>query len=101
MAAALSLIKLAAPIVPVVSNVNVTPTQDPTDIARLLVEQVTGRVRWRETIMWFASQGATHFVEIGAASVLTGMSRRIAPDAISLSLSCRADLEAFAALLSQ
>jgi [acyl-carrier-protein] S-malonyltransferase len=101
MAAALAATPPKAPIVPVLSNVTISPTQDPKEIAGLLVEQVTGRVRWRESIAWFAARGATHFVEIGAGSVLTGMSKRIAPDATSLSLSTRADMEAFAALLAQ
>jgi [acyl-carrier-protein] S-malonyltransferase len=101
MAAALAATPPKAPLVRVLSNVTVSPTQDPADIARLLVEQVTGRVRWRESITWFAAQGATHFVEVGAGSVLTGMSKRIAPDATSLSLSSRADMEAFAALLAE
>jgi [acyl-carrier-protein] S-malonyltransferase len=100
MAAALDAITLNAPIVPVVNNVSVAPTSDPTMIKTLLVEQVTGRVRWRETISWFASQGATHFVEVGAGSVLTGMSKRIAPDAASLTLTSTDDLAGLAAALS-
>ncbi len=99
MAAALAITSPKTPIVPVVANVTVTPTTDPAEISRVLVEQVTGRVRWRESIGWFAAQGATHFVEVGTGSVLTGMSKRIAPDAMSLALSSRADIEAFAALL--
>lgn len=101
MAAALAATPPRAPLVPVLSNVSVNPTQNPADISRLLVEQVTGRVRWRESIDWFASQGATHFIEVGTGSVLTGMSKRIAPDATSMALSTRADMEAFAALLGQ
>ncbi len=101
MASALAATPPKAPLVPVLSNVSVSPTQSPDDIARLLVEQVTGRVRWRESVAWFAAQGTTHFIEVGAGSVLTGMSKRIAPDAISLSVSSPADIEAFAALLAQ
>lgn len=100
MAAALAATTIHAPRVPVLSNVTVTPTQDPDMIARLLVEQVTGRVRWRESIGWFAAQGATHFVELGAGSVLTGMSKRIAPDAVSLALTGADDIAAFAASLA-
>lgn len=100
MAAALAATTIHAPRVPVLSNVTVTPTQDPDTIARLLVEQVTGRVRWRESIGWFAAQGATHFVELGAGSVLTGMSKRIAPDAVSLALTGADDIAAFAASLA-
>jgi [acyl-carrier-protein] S-malonyltransferase len=65
-----------------------------------LVEQVTGRVRWRETIGWFADQGATHFVEIGAGSVLTGMSKRIAPNATSVALTSLEDLANLGSLLT-
>jgi [acyl-carrier-protein] S-malonyltransferase len=99
MAAALAAATIKAPIIPVVSNITVAPTQDPKTIARLLVEQVTGRVRWRETIGWFAAQGATQFVEIGAGSVLTGMSKRIAPDATSIALTTAEEIAAFAASL--
>jgi [acyl-carrier-protein] S-malonyltransferase len=96
MARALAEAAIAAPRVPVVANVTVAPTQDPDTIRRLLVEQVTGRVRWRETVEWFAGQGAARFVEIGAGKVLTGMSKRIAADAGSIALNEPADLEAFA-----
>lgn len=100
MAAALAATTIHKPIVPVLSNVTVLPTQDPDTIAKLLVEQVTGRVRWRESIGWFAAEGATQFVELGAGSVLTGMSKRIAPDATSLALTGADEIAAFAASLS-
>ena len=101
MAAALAQIKILAPSVPVISNVTVAPTQDPVVIAKLLVEQVTGRVRWRETVTWLAEHGATQFVELGAGSVLTGMSKRIAPEASSIALTGADEIAAFAAALSQ
>jgi [acyl-carrier-protein] S-malonyltransferase len=100
MRAALDGLSLNAPIVPVVNNVTVMPTSDSAIIKDLLVEQVTGRVRWRETIGWFATQGATHFVEIGAGSVLTGMSKRIAPDALSVALTSPDDMANLAAMLA-
>jgi [acyl-carrier-protein] S-malonyltransferase len=100
MAAALAQITIKAPVVPVLCNINVRPTQDPATIAKLLVEQVTGRVRWRESINWFGAQGANRFVEIGAGSVLTGMSKRIVPDASSISLATGEDMSAFAASLA-
>ncbi len=100
MAAALAATTIHTPIVPILSNVTVEPTQDPNTIAKLLVEQVTGRVRWRESIGWFAAQGATQFVELGAGSVLTGMSKRIAPEATSLALTGADEIAAFAASLS-
>jgi [acyl-carrier-protein] S-malonyltransferase len=100
MRAALDAIKMSPPVVPVVNNVTVQPTSDPQTIKNLLVEQVTGRVRWRETIGWFADQGATHFVEIGAGSVLTGMSKRIAPNATSVALTSLEDLANLGSLLT-
>lgn len=100
MAVALGATTILKPVVPVLSNVTVAPTQDPETIAKLLVEQVTGRVRWRESISWFAAQGATQFVELGAGSVLTGMSKRIAPDAASIALTGADEIAAFAASLS-
>jgi [acyl-carrier-protein] S-malonyltransferase len=96
MAAALASAKLIAPSVPVVANVTARPETDADTIRRLLVEQVTGRVRWRESMMWMAGEGGvTRFVEIGAGKVLTGMAKRISPDAESLALNTPEDLEAF------
>jgi len=66
-------------------------------LASQLVEQVTGRVRWRESIEWLAGEGGvTRFAELGAGKVLTGMVKRIAPDAEGAALNAPADLEAFA-----
>ncbi len=97
MAAALASAAISAPIVPVVANVTACPEQDPETIRRLLVEQVTGRVRWRESMEWMAGEGGvTRFAEIGSGKVLTGMAKRIAPDAESLSLNTPEELEAFA-----
>ncbi len=97
MAAALAQAALKAPTVPVVANVTARPETDPETIRRLLVEQVTGRVRWRESMEWMAAEGGvTRFVEVGSGKVLSGMAKRIAPDAESLSLNAPQDLEAFA-----
>jgi len=88
--------------VPLVANVTARPVvgdwnELKWDIRRLLVEQVTGRVRWRESMEWMATEGGvTRFAEIGSGKVLSGMARRIAPDAESLSLNTPEDLEAFA-----
>lgn len=92
--------------VPLVANVTARPVTGDWndlkwDIRRLLVEQVTGRVRWRESMEWMAGEnpgqgGVTRFAEIGSGKVLSGMARRIAPDAESLSLNTPEDLEAFA-----
>ncbi|MBU2398496.1 MAG: ACP S-malonyltransferase [Alphaproteobacteria bacterium] len=97
MAEALATATLVAPSVAVVANVTARPEQDPEVLRRLLVEQVTGRVRWRESMEWMAGEGGvTRFAEIGSGTVLAGMERRIAPDAESLSLNTPEDLEAFA-----
>jgi len=97
MAAALAEAKIVAPVMSVVANVLARPESDPEVIRRLLVEQVTGRVRWRESMEWMATEGGvTRFVEIGSGKVLTGMAKRIAPDAESLPLNTPEDLEAFA-----
>lgn len=98
MATALASAALHGPAVPVVANVTAGPVSDADTIRRLLVEQVTGRVRWRESMEWMANQGGvTRFVEIGSGKVLTGMAKRIAPDAESLALNTPDDIEAFAA----
>ena len=97
MATALATATLVAPSVAVVANVTARPQIDPEVLRRLLVEQVTGRVRWRESMEWMAGEGAvTRFAEIGSGKVLSGMAKRIAPDAESLSLNTPEDLEAFA-----
>ena len=97
MAAALAEARIAAPAVPVVANVTARPETAPEVIRRLLVEQVTGRVRWRESMEWMAGEGGvTRFAEVGAGKVLTGMAKRIAPDAEAVALNTPEDLEAFA-----
>ncbi|MDP3368602.1 MAG: ACP S-malonyltransferase [Brevundimonas sp.] len=97
MAEALADARIVAPSVAVVANITAGPETDPEVIRRLLVEQVTGRVRWRESMEWMAGEGAvTRFAEIGSGKVLTGMAKRIAPDAESLSLNTPEELEAFA-----
>ena len=97
---ALAAANIAKPIVPVVANVTASPVSEPADIRRLLVEQVTGRVRWRECVQWMAANGVTKFVETGAGKQLSGMVKRNAPDAETVALNTPADLEAFAQSLS-
>jgi [acyl-carrier-protein] S-malonyltransferase len=100
MRAALASTTISAPRTPLVANVTARPTLDPEQIRALLVEQVTGRVRWRESIGWLATEGGvTRFVELGAGKALTGMAKRIAPDAEALALNTPEDLEAFAKTL--
>jgi [acyl-carrier-protein] S-malonyltransferase len=100
MASALAPAAIAPPSPPVVTNVTAQPTADPEAIRRLLVEQVTGRVRWRESMEWLAAEGGvTVFAETGAGKVLTGIAKRVAPDAAAFALNTPADLEAFAKTL--
>ncbi|MDB5449579.1 MAG: fabD [Phenylobacterium sp.] len=97
MARALAEATILAPRAPLVANVTARPTHDPEEIRRLLVEQVTGRVRWRESMLWLVEQGGvTRFAEAGAGKVLSGMIKRIAPDAEATPLNTPGDLEAFA-----
>jgi [acyl-carrier-protein] S-malonyltransferase len=97
MAAALAEARIVQPRAPVVTNVTARPTLDPEEIRRLLVEQVTGRVRWRESVTWLVTEGGvSRFAEAGAGKVLSGMAKRIAPDVEATPLNGPADLEAFA-----
>jgi [acyl-carrier-protein] S-malonyltransferase len=97
MAQALAAAQISAPRTPLVANVTARPAHDPEDIRRLLVEQVTGRVRWRESMLWMAGEGGvSRFAEAGAGKVLSGMTKRLAPDAEAVPLNGPADLEAFA-----
>ncbi len=84
---ALQNVEMHSPIVKLIPNVSLEPTDDIALIKKLLVEQVTGRVRWRETIEYFANSEISTFLEIGAGSVLTGMSKRTAPNAKHFALS--------------
>jgi [acyl-carrier-protein] S-malonyltransferase len=96
---ALAQVSKNAPVVPVVSNVAVTPTTDPDTIAARLVEQVTGRVRWRETVEWFGANGATTLYEIGAGKVLSGLARRINREINVANVGTAADVDATLAAL--
>ncbi|GAA0286179.1 ACP S-malonyltransferase [Rhodovulum strictum] len=80
MAERLAEVTIEAPLVPVVANVRAQGVSDPDEIRALLVEQVTGAVRWRESVAWMAGQGVTEIWEIGAGKALSGMVRRIARD---------------------
>ncbi len=80
-----------------VANVTARPVDSPGEIRKLLVEQVTGRVRWRECVQWMATEGGVKkFVETGAGKQLSGMVKRNAPEAETAALNTPADLEAFA-----
>ncbi|WP_442755502.1 ACP S-malonyltransferase [Methylocystis sp. JAN1] len=95
MAAALATAAISAPKVPVVANVTAAPVADPETIRKLLVEQVTGAVRWRECVAYIAGQGVDKFVECGSGRVLAGLLKRIAPGATAISVGAPADLDLY------
>ncbi|CAI8354733.1 MAG: ACP S-malonyltransferase [PS1 clade bacterium] len=92
---ALSAAKISPPVVPVVANVCATPVADPEDIRRLLVEQVTASVRWRESMIWLADNDAGELVELGSGKVLTTMARRIDARLSATALSTPDEIRAF------
>ncbi len=95
MRAALASTKIVAPKVPLVANVSAGPLTDPDAIRDSLVKQVTGTVRWRESVAYMAGQGVTRFVEVGAGKVLAGLVKRIAEGASAVSVGTPADVAAF------
>ena len=102
MAAALASTTILPPAVPVVANVTARPTSDVEIIRRQLVDQVTARVRWRESVLWMVEgAGITTLAEAGAGKVLTTMLKRTTKDANGVPLNVAADLEAFAASLKE
>ncbi len=100
MADALAGAALAEPAVPLVANVTARPISDPEEIRRRLVEQVTGVVRWRESMEWLAGAGVDLFVEVGAGKVLSGLARRIVDGAETLAVGSPADVDAAVARLT-
>ena len=97
MAAALAAVTVKPPIVPVVANVLARPISDPGEIVRALVAQVTGTVRWRESVAFMAGQGVTTFYEVGAGKVLSGLVKRIADGASGIAVGTPEDVAAFKA----
>jgi [acyl-carrier-protein] S-malonyltransferase len=96
MAEALGRAEIVPPRVPLVANVTASATSDPAAIRDLLVRQVTGMVRWRESVSWMKGAGVASLVECGAGKVLTGLAKRIEPDMAAVALNLPADIEAFA-----
>ncbi len=92
---ALAGVAVRAPAVPIVANVEATPVTDPGRIRENLVRQVTGTVRWRESVAFMAGEGVQSFVEIGAGKVLTGLVRRIAAGATGTAVGAPEDVAAF------
>jgi [acyl-carrier-protein] S-malonyltransferase len=98
MAQALGTVTVRAPMVPLVANVTATPISDPSEIVRRLVEQVTGTVRWRESVSFMVKSGVVRFCEVGAGKVLSGLIKRIADGASALPVAAPSDLDAFKSL---
>ncbi|WP_271200481.1 ACP S-malonyltransferase [Methylopila turkensis] len=90
---ALAGVKIVAPKAPLVANVTASPLTDPEDIRKRLVEQVTGAVRWRESVGFMAGAGVTRFIEIGAGKVLSGLVKRIADGATGEAVGSPDDIE--------
>jgi [acyl-carrier-protein] S-malonyltransferase len=99
MAEALAGVTMNDPACRLIANVVAGPVSDAATIRDNLVKQVTGTVRWRESVEWMAANGVTAMVELGAGKVLTGMARRMAPEANCMATASVADLEAVAAAL--
>ncbi len=93
MAEALAEVRLLAPIVPVIANVTAAKVSEPEEIKQLLVAQVTGTVRWRESVLACAAMGVDRFVELGAGKVLSGLVKRVAPEAAALNAGTPAEIE--------
>ncbi|MEX2740179.1 ACP S-malonyltransferase [Rhizobium mongolense] len=96
---ALAGVSKSNPVVPLIANVRAAPVTDADEIARLLVEQVTGQVRWRETVEWFAANNVTTLYELGSGKVLTGLARRIDKTVNGIALNTPADIDAAVAAL--
>ncbi|MVA78796.1 ACP S-malonyltransferase [Agrobacterium vitis] len=94
MAQALASVEMKAPVVPLIANVVAVPVSDANEIRRLLVEQVTGQVRWRETVEWFSHNAVSVLYEIGAGKVLSGLVRRIDKNITGTAVGSPADIEA-------
>ena len=100
MAKALAGVTVNTPVVPVVANVLAQAISDPAEIKKRLVEQVTGTVRWRECVTYMTANGVTHFYEIGAGKVLSGLAKRIDPSVNAASIGSPADIDAALAQLN-
>jgi [acyl-carrier-protein] S-malonyltransferase len=96
---ALAAATVKAPVVPVIANVTAAKASDPDEIRDLLVKQVTGTVRWRESVLAMTELGVDNFVELGSGKVLCGLIRRISPDAGAVSAGTPAEIEALLKLL--
>jgi [acyl-carrier-protein] S-malonyltransferase len=97
MRTALAGVHITAPVAPLVANVLASAIQDPEKIRTCLVEQITGAVRWRESVLFMSRQGVDRFVELGAGKVLTGLIKRIVEGALIVNVATSADVAAYVA----
>ncbi|HVY19585.1 MAG TPA: ACP S-malonyltransferase [Bauldia sp.] len=97
---ALAATEIREPSVPVVANVLAAPIGEPDEIRKRLVEQVTGMVRWRESVQWLGANGVNTFVEVGAGKVLSGLAKRIVEGAETLTVGTPAEIDAAVAKLA-
>jgi [acyl-carrier-protein] S-malonyltransferase len=95
MAAALAMVEIKPPCVPLIANVVAAPVTDVEEIRRLLVAQVMGAVRWRESLVYMTNRGVSVFIECGAGKVLSGLVKRIAEAASSFSVGAPADIDLY------
>jgi [acyl-carrier-protein] S-malonyltransferase len=97
---ALEKVKVNAPKVPLVPNVSANPVNDPAEIVRGLIEQVTGTVRWRDCVNYLVHHGVDRLVEVGSGKVLTGLAKRISKETPAMTVGTPEDIAAFKALKS-
>jgi len=93
MAEALADVEMSAPCVPLIANVLAAPVSDTDEIRSRLIEQVTGQVRWRESVQWMGENGVTQLLEVGAGKVLSGLARRINREIATANVATSADAE--------
>jgi [acyl-carrier-protein] S-malonyltransferase len=98
MAEALGEIEIKRPKVPLVANVLAAPVEDPREIRERLVEQVTGTVRWRESVAFMAGRGVSEFIELGSGKVLTGLLKRIVEKATGIAVGTPDEIQAYKAV---
>ena len=97
---ALADVEISAPQIPIVTNVTAVSCSDPEEIRSRLVEQVTGSVRWRESVEWLCLNNVTELVEVGSGKVLTGLARRINRELVASAINDAEDVDAFIASLT-
>ena len=93
MAKALEEVDIVRPLVPVVANVTAAPAENPDEIKGLLVKQVTGMVRWHDSVLMMRDAGVDTFIEVGAGKVLSGLTKRIDRNVITLNVETPSDIE--------